>query len=214
MSRDFRKPLPPGERTHPALVLVVLSRADPGFVLMASEGKKALTAAKDALAALPALLERARGSDYYKQAIPSDIDAAIGEALARLSSCDDADRALVVEGIAGDHARVLKLFAERMASLAVRRNSPEPVRKGLAALSIVTRTEDEREVLLVLSLLHDAAMKVSGSAKEIFAEGGAVLGGAKLLNGFLRRSDADKHIKAMGYEESETEDGFLYVRTW
>jgi hypothetical protein len=178
------------------------------------EGDKALTAAKGRLAALSALLERAADSAYFKQAIPSAIDEEIGDVLVRLSSCDEDELASVAGGIAGAHARVLSLFAERMASLAVRKNSPDPIRRGLAALMIVARTADVREVLLVLSLLHDAAMKVTGSAKELFADVGALFGGAEFLNGFLKRSDEDKRIQVMGYEESETEDGFLYVRTW
>jgi hypothetical protein len=174
----------------------------------------ALTAAKDRLAALGAVLEGALGTAYSRQPIPSGIDDALGEALARLSACDDVERAFLADGIAGDHARVLKLFAERMASLAVRRGDPAPLRSGLAALLIAARSEDVREILLVLSLLHDAAVKVSGSAEEIFGQAGAVFGQAELLDGFLKRSDAAKRIEAMGYEESETEDGFLYVRTW
>ncbi len=181
---------------------------------MTSEGDKALTAAKGRLAALSALLDRTMSSAYYKQAIPSEIDEQIGDVLVRLSSCDEDELVSVAGGIAGGQARVLSLFAERMASLAVRKNSPNPIRKGLAALMIVARTEDVREVLLVLSLLHDAAMKVTGSAKELFADAGALFGGAELLNGYLERSDEDKRIQVMGYEESETEDGFLYVRTW
>ncbi|WP_193368408.1 hypothetical protein [Pelagibius marinus] len=173
-----------------------------------------MTSAEGMLAALSALLERAAGSAYSRQSIPSDLDTAIGEALARLPSCDDADRALVAEGIAGDHARGLKLFAERMASLAVRKHDPGPLKTGLAALLIAARSEDDREVLLVLSLLHDAAIKVAGSAEALFVEAGSLFGQAELLDGFLRRADKDKRIQVMGYEESETEDGFLYVRSW
>ncbi len=153
-------------------------------------------------------------SAYHQQAIPSAIDEEIGDVLVRLSSCDEDELASVADGIAGERGRVLSLFAERMASLAVRKNSPDPIGKGLAALLIVARSEDVREILLVLSLLHDAAMKVRGSAKALFAEAASKFGQAELLDSFLLRSDAAKRIEAMGYKESDTGDGFLYVRTW
>ena len=166
------------------------------------------------LASLLELLKLALSSQYYKQPISSEIDEKISSVIADLISLDTWQLESIMENVSGDNARVLGLYAERMASLAVRKNSIEPVKNGLVALLIYAQTEDPRDVLLVLSLLHDAAIKTAGTAGRVFDEVGSVIGGAELLNGFLNRSDEDKSIDAMGYKESNNEEGFLYVRTW
>lgn len=169
---------------------------------------------KDMLNSLLALLKLTLKSDYFRQSIPCELDNGISDILAALSTHNQKDIELVASSISGDNGRVLGLFAERMASLAVRKNSIEPVKRGLFALLIYARTEDPRDVLLVLSLLHDAIIKVGSEPKTIFNETAALFGGSSFLSDFLNRSDDDKSIDAMGYKESKNEEGFLYVRTW
>ena len=173
-----------------------------------------MTNIKNTLNSLLALLKMALDSAYYQQAIPSEVDERISNILASLSTSDSVGLELIADGVAGDEARVLGLFAERMASLAVRENSIEPVKQGLLALLLYARTEDPRDVLLVLSLLHDAVIKTSGTPKSVFAEISSIIGDAGFLNDFLNRSDEDKSIDSMGYKESKNEEGFLYVRIW
>jgi hypothetical protein len=160
------------------------------------------------------LSKLALDSEYYKQPIDSDIDRKFREIFSNMVSLKHADLGQVVKKVTGDNARVLGLFAERMASLAVRQNSIGPVRDGLFALIIYSRSEDPRDVLLVLSLLHDAAIKTTGAAERVFSDVSSVVGGSDLLKDFLSRSEEDKSIDAMGYEESKDEEGFLYIRTW
>jgi hypothetical protein len=173
-----------------------------------------MTTSTNILMPLLELLKFALSSQYFKQPISSELDEKISSYIAELISLERGQLEAFLEKIADDNARVLGLYAERMATLAVRSNSVEPIINGLVALLIYARTEDPRDVLLVLSLLHDAAIKTAGSARKIFDEVGSVIGGVELLNGFLNRSDEDKSIGAMGYEESKSEEGFLYVRTW
>jgi hypothetical protein len=169
---------------------------------------------KGILTTLHATLRQALDSAYYKQSIPSEVDKKLNEVLGTMASCNEQQRASITDGIAGDEARVLGLFAEKMATLAVRENSIEYVKQGLLALLIYARTVDARDVLLVLSLLHDATIKTGNAPKSIFQAAGVVLGGAEFLSEFLNRTDEDKSIDAMGYEESKNEEGFIYVRTW
>jgi hypothetical protein len=173
-----------------------------------------MTNIKNILTTLLALFKSALESAYYQQPIPSETDDGISRVLSGLSAKDQTDLKLVSDGVTGDEARVLGLYAERMASLAVRENSVNRIKQGLMALSIYARTEDPRDVLLVLSLLHDASVKTSGNPKQVFNEVNAVFGETVLLSEFLNRSDEDKSIDAMGYEESKTTEGFLYARNW
>jgi hypothetical protein len=165
-------------------------------------------------ASLKVLLKNALETEYYSHPIPSEMDENLSEVIGGYLSLDNETFESIVSGIEGDNARVLGLYAERMASLAVRQHSAAPIRNGLIALIIYSRTQDSRDVMLILSLLHDASIKVAGDANEIFHEISSLVCGEKLLNNFLARSDEDKSIKAMGYEESCNEDGFLYMRTW
>lgn len=173
-----------------------------------------MTRIKNILNSLLALLRLALESAYYQQPISCELDDEIGDILVELSTYNQKDIELITDNVSSDDGRVLGLFAERMASLAVRQNSLEPIRRGLFALLIYSRTEDPRDVLLVLSLLHDAIIKVGDIPKTIFNETGALFGGSAFLSDFLDRSEEDKSIDSMGYEESKNEEGFLYVRTW
>ena len=173
-----------------------------------------MTNIKNVLAALLVLLKSAIGSAYYKQPIPSEIDKGINKILEEFAAFDQVDMKQIADGVSGDDARVLGFFAERMASLAVRENSIAHLKQGVVALLIYAQTEDPRDVVLVLSLLHDAGIKISGNPKQVFNEVSSVIGDAQLLSGFLARSDEDKSINAMGYEESESSEGFLYTRNW
>ena len=173
-----------------------------------------MTAVVNILNSLLAVLKLALDSEYYKQSLNCGIDQKLRGLISKIVALEQADLDSILEKVSGDNARVLGLFAERMASLAVRLNSVEHVKDGLAALLVYSRSEDPRDVLLVLSLLHDASIKTFGNAKDVFSEVSASVGGVDLLDGFLRRSDEDKSIEAMGYEESKNEEGFLYVRTW
>jgi len=173
-----------------------------------------MTDIKNLLSSLLALLKLALKSAYYQQAIPSKVDEGICNMMTSLYTSDKAEQEVISDGITGDDARILGFFAERMASLAVRENSVERVSQGLSALLLYARTEDPRDVLLVLSLLHDAAIKTSRTPKKVFEEASLIFGGTGLLADFLNRSDEDKSIDAMGYKESKNEEGFLYVRTW
>lgn len=166
------------------------------------------------LASLLQLLKLALNSEYYKQPLPSEIDEKISKIITDLITLGQGQLVSILDEVSIDNTRVLGLYAERMASLAVRENSVEPIKNGLVALLIYARTEDPRDVLLVLSLLHDAAIKTAGKSRKVFEAVGSMFGGSELVRGFLNRSDEDKSIDAMGYEESKNNDGFLYVRTW
>ncbi len=166
------------------------------------------------LNSLIALLKLALDSAYYQQSIPGKFDEEISDIIADLSGRDNKEVEIIANSISGDHGRVLGLFSERMASLAIRQNSIDPVKRGLFALLIYARTEDPRDVLLVLSLLHDAILKVGQNPKVVFNEANTYLNASSLLNDFLKRSEEDKSIDAMGYKESSNDEGFLYARTW
>lgn len=115
------------------------------------------------------------------------------------------------------HAPVLLAFAERMATLAIRRHSADHLRDGLRAVALAgSVASDPREVLLILPLLWRSAQILGlDPSAEFGAIGRSLAGpGGEQLIAFLSRSEEDRGIQAMGYSEAIEEDGFRYRRTW
>lgn len=163
---------------------------------------------------LSSLLKLALNTEYYKQSLSCETDQELRELLSQMIVLERADLDSVMERVSGNEGRVLGVFAERMASLSVRLDNIEYVKDGLFALLLYSRLEDRRDVLAILSLLHDAAIKINGNASDVFNEMRSMFGRTDFLCDFLKRSSEDKSIDAMGYEESKTTEGFLYIRTW
>lgn len=113
-------------------------------------------------------------------------------------------------------SRVLLAFAERMASLGVRLSSRDYLVSGLLALAAEGWNREPREDLSILSLLHDAAIRIGVDPREAFQEvlPYATKSVANSLQRFLQRKEEDKSIEAMGYRAAEDSDGFRYKRTW
>jgi len=107
---------------------------------------------------------------------------------------------------------IFSVFAERMASLAVREKNIEQVKKSLFALVISSYKEDYREVLMILSLIYNAIVKIGVIPLEIFNEIASIIEMPEYIKKFPNRDEKDRIIEVMGYEESEDKDGFLYKR--
>ena len=173
-----------------------------------------MESAAEVRASLLASLTRAFNDAYYKHPIPSEIDRRLSGVISDLASLGVSEREAIVNELEFEHGRILGLFAERMASLAVREKAVTLLKNRLIALVIHSRTDDLREILLILSLLHDAAIRIEDSAQRTFEEVASLFSDTGFLSGFLNRSEEDKSIAAMGYKASADEGGFLYVRTW
>jgi hypothetical protein len=109
---------------------------------------------------------------------------------------------------------VLAVFAERAAALAVRRQDSLDLRAGLlAAVAAHATTDDPREVIPAFALLYRAA-ELTGQDPAAEFGTAARLTGSPVPLAFLDRDPRDRTIQAMGYEESEDEQGFRFRRTW
>ncbi len=161
-----------------------------------------------------AILERMANWGYRTWPLPHERDKEIGRLVDHLGR-----RGFHGSGETLDeqHGRVLREFAERMASLAVRRRSPEDLRLGLLALALAASvSRDIRDEIVVMApLWRSAEILGLDPVSEFTAAGEAVdgLGGQQLLS-FAARSPRDRSLQAMGYIESSDEGGFRYERTW
>lgn len=160
------------------------------------------------------ILDPAKNVNYGRQDIPSARDSQIRELLLRVSDQGAVDR--IAPWMPRDASRVLNVFAERAASLAVRHQDARELRVGLLAAAIArTLTDDERDVLPALALLYRAAEKIGHDPDVQFTAVQKLCGGhGRFLTEFLRRTAVDKSIDAMGYEESHDKQGFKFIRNW
>ena len=104
-------------------------------------------------------------------------------------------------------------FAERMASWAVRTKQTRFLQEALIAIALVEGLSDAREIVLILSLIYDAAVRIQAEPHEVFSsiDQYCAPGMRQLLSGYLNRDE--KSILAMGYV-FEAVGGGRYRRTW
>jgi hypothetical protein len=171
----------------------------------------------DMLAMLIGLEERLRqekATGYDRESIPNQLDDEIRVLTTSFLNGTDLERALIISTFNENHSMTLLLFSERMASLAVRRNSEEILLAGLIAHLIENWRLDPRENLVRLSLLYHAAVKIGCPPEELFSRASAYAPKdiADQLHAFVHRRPRNKAIEAMGYCESRDADGFRYER--
>jgi hypothetical protein len=75
---------------------------------------------------------------------------------------------------------------------------------------------DDRDIYLVLSVIHDACDRIGQSESEIIQNVMAHISdkGRDVLSRWSIRDVNSKSIEAMGYTTSTGSDGFAYVRLW
>jgi hypothetical protein len=158
-------------------------------------------------------VENNRG--YGKLTIPQPTDDQITELLQTWVALSPSERLAASLRVLDEQRFTLLAYSGRMASLAVRTHDAEKIFFGLLALGVDDWGGDWRENILVLALHYDAAERL-GVVEPVFARAAAFLSPklATALASFLRRSPADKSLKAMGYVAASDDDGFRYHRTW
>ncbi len=110
-------------------------------------------------------------------------------------------------------AGVLSAYGQRMASVAVRAQSPEPLRRGLVAIGLAeAHLEDPRNNLYGLAALHDGASLIGTPLTDLIAEVSRLLppSGRAALRDFDEREDRHKSIEAMRIRRTGAGETFLY----
>ncbi|GII88847.1 hypothetical protein Ssi03_68370 [Sphaerisporangium siamense] len=160
------------------------------------------------------ILEPAENVNYGRDEVPSARDGQIRDLVLHAAGSWAFEEIVRIVPRGAD--RVLGAFAERAASMAVRRQDVRELRAGLLAAAIAQETSgDPREALAALSLLYRAAEMIGHDPDVEFSALNEFSGGrAGGLLDFLRRSPEDKAIEAMGYEEGDDKRGFRFLRNW
>lgn len=158
-----------------------------------------------------ATLDLPRSEGYYERPIPCAADSRIGRAVKAFTAAAPIWQASFRDAIDLDRADLLCAWSERMAALAVRLDSAQPLVLGLVALSVADEAADG-EAMLVAPLHRRSAEKLGADPFRLFDEaaGQTDLAGARWLR---EARDSDDQLEDTGYVEDEDGDGFRYLRT-
>ena len=152
-------------------------------------------------------------ADYARRRIPAPGDEVVRRLLGRIRDADPATRGAIWPGVTERRGWHCLVFAERMATLAVRTRDPEHAREGLDAATVGARAFDHRDAIIRLSLLHDALTRIGRPPAPYFAAAEDIADDSFVdeLRSFPHRAEANRTIAVMGYAEGADKDGFRYV---
>ena len=156
------------------------------------------------------MLDMPPGEGYYRSRIPCPDDERVARVVRAFSESSPGRQAVFREAVDGVRAGLLLVFSERMAALAVRMESGEPVVQGLVAASLA-QEGDPREALAVPALHRRSAEILDIDTARLFDEaaGRTDLSGAHWLRDVR---DGEGSPEEHGYEEADDGEGFRYER--
>jgi hypothetical protein len=153
---------------------------------------------------------------YGPSAIPSNLD---DEVLALVRNLRKAGPEAVTSAVSASSEasrQVLRAFAERMASLAVRQQDREVLVNALIANVVGGLTVNARESLMVMAPIDDAAGRIGADLPGLFETAAECVGhpGSVSLMLWLTRTPENRSLASMGFVAADDADGFRYVLRW
>jgi hypothetical protein len=112
-----------------------------------------------------------------------------------------------------DIAEVLSAYGERMAAMAVRQRSAEPLRRGLVAMGLADALlKDSRVNLIVLAAVNHSATTIGTELSRMIEEVAPDLpeSASAKFRAFTKRSERDKSLQSMGLGAQGAGESFRY----
>jgi hypothetical protein len=111
-------------------------------------------------------------------------------------------------------ADLLSAFTVRMATFAVRKNAIHVLRIGTLPLVVDDNLLDWRNVLMVLSIIDDSALRLGTDLESVIQDAIALASDRRrtTINEYLLRPPAFRGIKVMGIEALGNGDQFRYKK--
>lgn len=152
---------------------------------------------------------------YGSAPIPDARDCLVVEFIDQVLAGEPAAVAALAAGPSDRGLSVLRAFAERMASLAVRRGDSRLLVKAVVAVVAGGLSRGDPAALMVMPLIeHSVGLLDQGLADIFWQAAGAMEAwgpaGARSLGAWLARAPQDRTLASMGYAESEDDGGFRY----
>lgn len=144
------------------------------------------------------------------------LDDELADLCRRLEEADADERGAARSAISLDELYTLLAFSRRSAVFALRDRLVEHVRDGLVAIALIEAERvDYRDILVALSLLYHAAIRIGADASQHFKDAAALSEPdvAELINDFAARTAEHRDLRdAWGHVEIATDDGPGLVR--
>jgi len=157
-----------------------------------------------------------RFASYGPSPIPNSRDDAVERFIDRTRSTGPSAAAAVTTRASERGRRVLRAYAERTASLAVRRRDAELLTRAVVAIVLGGLDQNALEALMIMPLIENSARLLNTDLAGIFEIAADSVGhpGSVNLVLWLTRAPEDRTLESMGYVEADDEGGFRYQRTW
>lgn len=153
-----------------------------------------------------------RFAGYGPSSLPNSRDDLVDKFIDQAVSGGPSAVAGFIKSASESGRRVLRAYAERMASLAVRRRDARLLVRAVIAVVIGGLDQNALEALMVMPLIENSAGLLGADLAGVFEQAAAVVGhpGSVNLMVWLTRAPEDRTLAAMGFVESSDEGGFRY----
>jgi hypothetical protein len=164
----------------------------------------------------PADMNQATFNGYGPSELPNKRDDVVGEFVNALVSGGASAVAEVLPRVTDKARQVLRAYAERMASLAVRRRDNATLLKAVVALVVGGLDENRVESLMVMAPIEDSAARIGVELPRLLEDASKIVGHPATVNLmlWLTRNDEDRSLASMGFVATENTDGFRYKLDW
>jgi hypothetical protein len=164
----------------------------------------------------PADPTQQRFGSYGPSPIPNSRDDAVAQFVDRTRSGGPLAAAAVTAQVSERGRRVLRAYAERMASLAMRRRDAQLLVRAVVAVVLGGLDQNALEALMVMPLIENSARLLEVDLASIFESAANSVGhpGSVNLMLWLTRAPEDRTLASMGFVEAEDEGGFRYQLKW
>jgi hypothetical protein len=157
----------------------------------------------------PSAEDQSRFHGYGPAEIPTARDREVEEFVATVRPNA---RGLTMAIDSEEGRAVLCAYAERMASLAVRRRDPQLLERALVAAVVGGLTTFEQGAMVVMPLIEHSSQILALDTSSLFGRAAAVTGhpGSVALMIWLSRPAEDRTLASMGWAEGRDAGGFRY----
>ena len=153
-----------------------------------------------------------RFASFGLAAFPDSRDADVDEFVRSLRDGGSASVSAALAAVSEKGRQVLRVYAERAATRAVRERARDLLVLGSIALVIGGLDQNALEALTRMPLIEDASKRLGVELSTVFEEVAAVVGhpGSVNLMVWLTRAPEDRTPECMGFAAAEDDAGFRY----
>ncbi len=151
---------------------------------------------------------------YINQPIPCALDEPVAWLVDTFLALDEETRGAIIDCVSQRVSQTVACHGIRRATNSVREQTSAGLEDAAVAVVFDAGKFDWRENVIDMSLVHHCGSRAGADADDVFERAAQRLSGEArdLLAGFVRRTEENKRIEVMGYEEHEGPDGFCLRR--